>query len=280
MTKRSSSKFQVCKNVKGMYKNIWGVVKSTKFRSIRISKQHAFINKQQLNKLSAFGKRMNTKQCLKRFYSNVSEKLFQRMLKKSVKSQSNTLDKFVSILESRVDAILYRALLVNSLFMARQLINHGFVYINDKQVSSSNVVLFKGDFLELKSKSVSFKKNLVGVLKKRCFKQHTTLSSKLSTKLKEDTLSLKTLVKNLNVKNRSLTPTLKKLCIQQNNSFQVEALKLKRLPPAYLEVNYRLLKIILILDPMFNSVYYPLQTKYRDHADSIVYSYNEIMYND
>lgn len=280
MTKRSSSKFQVCKNVKGIYKNIWGVVKSTKFRSIRISKQHAFINKQQLNKLSAFGKRMNTKQGLKHFYSNVSEKLFQKMLKKSVKSKSNTLDKFVSILESRVDAILYRALLVNSLFMARQLINHGFVYINDKQVSSPNIVLFKGDFLELKGRDVSFKKNLVGILKKQYFKQYTMLSLKLSTKFKEDKSSLKTFIRNLNNKDRSLTPTLKKLCMKKNDFFRVEILKPKRQPPAYLEVNYRLLKIVLISDPVFDSVYYPLQTRYKDHVDSLVYSYNEILYND
>lgn len=279
MTKRLKSKYKICKNIKGLHKNIWAVVKSTKFRSVKVLKRNSFLVKQKLNRLSSFNKYLHTKQNLKHFYCNLSEKAFQCLLKKSIKSESKTINKLVSLLESRVDTILYRACFVNSLHMSRQLINHGFVYINSKRVRSTNIQLFSGDFLEIKNKNILLKNKLLKMLKQRRFRKYYNLIQKKQTSIADQHL-LYLLAKSLNSKNRNLTAFFEKICRKYNIDVNINRFGKFELVPPNLEINYKLFKIVFLWDPKLDSVYYPIKIQYKKHRKSMLYSYNELIYND
>lgn len=283
MTKRLNSKYKVCKKKRGIHKNVWGVEKATRFRSIRILKRNSFSAKQKLNKLSSFNKRLQIKQGLKHFYCNISEKAFQQLLIKSISSQSKTLNKLISLLESRIDIILYRACFVNSLHMARQLINHGFISINSKPICSIQTILYQGDILEVQDKNILLKQKIINVLKQRQFKQYYSiinLGKQRYSQNQKNKEFLSSLIKSLNCKNRNFTLMLKKICLQYNDFLYIKKLKRLESIPIYLEVNFRLLKVIFLWDPKFTEVYYPIKLKYKKHNKSCLFSYNEIIYND
>lgn len=263
MTKRLNSSYKICNKIKGIYKNIWGVVKSTKFRSIKVLKKDSFSIKLKLKRLSSFSKSLNSRQSLKGFYCNLSEKSFKKLLKKSIESKSKTINKLISFLESRVDLILFRACFVNSLHMARQLISHGFIYINKKQIFSSHISLCTGDVLEIKQNNVFFNAKF----KIRHFKEYYNL---LDIRKNNNFLSL--FIKSLNKKNRVVTPILKE-------AFS-ECYRFKKLtlPATNLEINYSLFKIIFLWEPILTNVYYPVPINHRPNLKSQVFSYNEILY--
>lgn len=146
MTRRLNSKFSICKKIKKKYKNVWG---SNKGLSLRCTQN---IQKKRKG-LSNFGRLLNIKQCLKTFYCNLSEKTFRKFLKKSIKSSLNTLDKFISLIEMRLDVILFRASFVPSLYKARQLINHGMIIVNSKTVFDINKKIKPYDLIEFRPKN-------------------------------------------------------------------------------------------------------------------------------
>jgi len=155
MTKRLSSKYSVCKKLKSSYKNLWGLKKKDFCRSL-VSKKK--------KRSTPFSRLLNIKQSLKFFYSNIGEKFLKRCIKVSIKSPSKTIDKLSSILESRVDTIIFRSCLVNSFQEARQLINHGFVFVNNLRVIKTNKKINKGDIIRVKLKSFNqdlFLRNLL-----------------------------------------------------------------------------------------------------------------------
>ena len=126
MTKRLLSKYSVCKKLRNPYKNLWGLKKKESLRSV--------INKKK--KSTPFSRILDIKQSLKFFYSNVQENLFKSYITSSVKSPSKTLDKLVSIMESRLDSVIFRSCFVTSFHQARQLINHRFVTVNNFYVTN------------------------------------------------------------------------------------------------------------------------------------------------
>jgi small subunit ribosomal protein S4 len=142
MTKRLLSKYSVCKKLRNPYKNLWGLKKKESLRSV-ISKK---------KKSTSFSRILDIKQSFKFFYSNVQENLFKKYITSSIKSPSKTMDKLVSIMESRLDSIIFRSCFVTSFHEARQLINHRFVTVNNFYVTNSNKKIKKGDVVKLNIK--------------------------------------------------------------------------------------------------------------------------------
>jgi small subunit ribosomal protein S4 len=140
MTRRLESKYSVCKKIRNNYKNLWGIDKTNIFRCLNFQKKQ---------KNTSFGKLLNIKQSFKSFYSNVKELAFKKYIAISVKSESKTIDKLTSILESRLDTILFRSCLVTSFHEARLYINHRFILVNDLCISTPNKILTKGDIIKL-----------------------------------------------------------------------------------------------------------------------------------
>ena len=54
---------------------------------------------------------------------------------------------------TRLDAVIYRAKFANTVFQARQLINHGHVKVNGKRVNISSFYLSENDEVEIKDSS-------------------------------------------------------------------------------------------------------------------------------
>lgn len=144
MTKRLLSKYSVCKKLKNSYNNLWGMESKDSCRSV--------LNKKRKKRLTSFSRLLNIKQSLKFFYSNIGEKSFKNCIKSSIRSPSKTIDKLSSVLESRIDSIVFRSCLVTSFQEARQLINHRFVTVNGNYITSPGKRLSKGDVIRINLK--------------------------------------------------------------------------------------------------------------------------------
>lgn len=91
-------------------------------------------------------------------YGNFSKNYLKHLLSKSkLKTKSNFYKKivkhsFICFLESRLDIILLKACFVNNTRMAKQLISHGNVKVNDKVVKTGSLILKLGDKVTLSEK--------------------------------------------------------------------------------------------------------------------------------
>ena len=171
MSKRLKSKYSVCKKLNFVYKNIWGFENKKFLRSLLVVKK---------KKPSFFGKLLNIKQSLKFFYSNISESSFKSYIKFSTKSPAKTIDKLISVLESRLDTSIFRSCFVSSFFEARQLINHKFVFVNGKCATSINKKLYPGDLVQIKNKK-KLNKHLLNILLTRSLPSNLEVDFKNKT---------------------------------------------------------------------------------------------------
>ena len=57
------------------------------------------------------------------------------------------------MLESRLDTVIYRGKFTQTVFAARQLINHGHIRVNKKKVNISSYLVKETDIIEIKEKS-------------------------------------------------------------------------------------------------------------------------------
>lgn len=166
MTKRSTTKYHICKKLCNNYNNVWGLPKGNTFKAVK--------NKRKIRK--SYKKLLTIKQSLKLFYCNISEKGFKRLLlKKSMKSPLTTLDRFVSILECRLDIVLFRSCLISSLYKARQIINHGAVLVNGKQLKNPGTKLHNADFIECNNNRVD---NITNIFISRFVPSHLEIDYK------------------------------------------------------------------------------------------------------
>ncbi|MEK1928922.1 MAG: 30S ribosomal protein S4, partial [Pararhizobium sp.] len=74
--------------------------------------------------------------------------------------KGDTSENLIGLLESRLDAIVYRAKFVPTVFAARQFVNHGHVKVNGVRVNIGSYRCKAGDVIEVREKS----KQLVSVL--------------------------------------------------------------------------------------------------------------------
>ena len=103
--------------------------------------QHGVSN---IKKPSEYGRQLREKQKLKRIY-NISESVLRKYYNIAEKSQSNTTEKMISILEIRLDNILYRANVATSRSATRQAVSHGKIYVNGKKVTIPSYLVSEKD---------------------------------------------------------------------------------------------------------------------------------------
>lgn len=89
--------------------------------------------KKYTRRLSEYGRQLREKQKVKRLYS-VLERQFVNYYKEAAKTPGNTGLRLLQLLESRLDNTLMRSGLVPSRSIARQLITHGHVQVDNKKV--------------------------------------------------------------------------------------------------------------------------------------------------
>lgn len=147
MSKRLSQKYKIDRR---MGENIWGRPKSPVNRREYGPGQHGQRRK---GKLSDFGVQLRAKQKLKGYYGNISEKQFRKIYDEATRLKGDTSEKLIGLLESRLDAIVYRAKFVPTVFAARQFVNHGHVRVNGKRVNIASYRCKVGDQIEVREKS-------------------------------------------------------------------------------------------------------------------------------
>ena len=67
--------------------------------------------------------------------------------------RGDTSENLIGLLERRLDAIIYRAKFVPTVFAARQFINHGHVKVNGTRVNISSYRVRPGDVIEVRDRS-------------------------------------------------------------------------------------------------------------------------------
>ena len=154
MTKRTSAKYKIDRR---MGENIWGRPKSPVNKREYGPGQHGQRRK---GKVSDFGVQLRAKQKLKGYYGDISEKQFRAIYTEADRRKGDTPENLIGLLESRLDAIVYRAKFVPTIFAARQFVNHGHVNVNGRRTNIQSYRCRPGDVIEVREKS----KQLVIVL--------------------------------------------------------------------------------------------------------------------
>jgi small subunit ribosomal protein S4 len=147
MSKRHSAKHKIDRR---LGENIWGRPKSPLNVRAYGPGQHGQRRK---GKLSDFGLQLRAKQKLKGYYGDISEKRFHRYYVEASRQRGDTGEILIGLLESRLDAIVYRAKFVPTVFAARQFVNHGHVTVNGQKVNIASYACKPGDVIEVREKS-------------------------------------------------------------------------------------------------------------------------------
>ena len=147
MSKRSSAKYKIDRR---MGENIWGRPKSPVNRRQYGPGQHGQRRK---GKMSDFGLQLRAKQKLKGYYGDVREKQFRKIYEEAARRKGDTSENLIGLLESRLDAVVYRAKFVPTIFAARQFVNHGHVNVNGRRTNIQSYQCKPGDVIEVREKS-------------------------------------------------------------------------------------------------------------------------------
>ena len=147
MTKRTSAKYKIDRR---MGENIWGRPKSPINKREYGPGQHGQRRK---NKLSDFGTQLRAKQKLKGYYGDLTEKQFRKIYGEAERVRGDTGEMLIGLLERRLDAVVYRAKFVPTIFAARQFVNHGHVLVNGKRVNIASYRVSEGDVISVREKS-------------------------------------------------------------------------------------------------------------------------------
>ena len=147
MTKRTEAKYKLDRR---MGENVWGRPKSPVNRREYGPGQHGQRRK---GKLSDYGVQLRAKQKLKGYYGDISEKQFRAIYTEAIRLRGDSGANLIGLLERRLDAVVYRAKFVPTIFAARQFVSHGHVSVNGKRVNISSYQVKEGDVITVKEKS-------------------------------------------------------------------------------------------------------------------------------
>jgi small subunit ribosomal protein S4 len=147
MSKRVSAKHKLDRR---MGENIWGRPKSPVNRREYGPGQHGQRRK---GKLSDFGVQLRAKQKLRGYYANISERQFRKIYQEAARVRGDTGAILIGLLERRLDAFIYRAKFVPTVFSARQFVSHGHVTVNGKRVTIPSFRVKVGDVVALAARA-------------------------------------------------------------------------------------------------------------------------------
>jgi len=103
-------------------------------------------------KVSEYGIQLREKQKVKRLYG-LLEKQFRGTFAEADRQKGITGENLLSLLERRLDNMVYRMGLASSRNEARQLIRHNHFLVNGKKVNIPSYLLKTGDILQVTEKS-------------------------------------------------------------------------------------------------------------------------------
>ena len=95
---------------------------------------------------------MRSKQAMKHYYG-LLEKPFKRVYSKATQKSGSTADNMLSLLESRLDNVVYRSGFAATRAEAKQLISHGHILLNGKRVTVPSIQTVVNDQVALSEKA-------------------------------------------------------------------------------------------------------------------------------
>ena len=147
MTKRVSAKHKIDRR---LGENLWGRPKSPFNKRNYGPGQHG---QRRRGKTTDYGTQLKAKQKLKGYYASIGERQFNAIYREATRMKGDTSEQLIGILESRLDAIVYRAKFVPTVFAARQFVNHGHVKVNGRRVTVPSYRCKVDDVIEVREKS-------------------------------------------------------------------------------------------------------------------------------
>ena len=105
-------------------------------------------------KKSEYAMQLTEKQKVK-FVYGILEKQFHKYYEKAARAEGNTGEVLLSLIERRLDNVVYRLGFASTRREARQLVNHGHYTVNGKRVNIPSYLVSNGDVIAVSEKSAS-----------------------------------------------------------------------------------------------------------------------------
>jgi len=144
--RRSGSKYKICRR---LGENLWGRDKCPTNTNSTGPGMHGARRR----KLTDYGIQLREKQKLKGYYGNITEKQFRRIYDEASRMKGDKSENLIRLLESRLDAMVYRLNFVPTMFAARQIVNHKHICVNGKIVNIPSYRVKPGDVIEVRERS-------------------------------------------------------------------------------------------------------------------------------
>ncbi|MCI5060428.1 MAG: 30S ribosomal protein S4 [Alphaproteobacteria bacterium] len=144
--KRPQSKYKIDRRL-GC--NLWGRPKSP----YNIRQTGPGMHGARRGKPTDYGIQLFAKQKLKGYYGNIGERKFRRYYKEASRMKGDTGQNLIGLLERRLDAVIYRAKFVPTVFAARQFVSHKHVTVNGKKINVPSYQVKEGDVIEVRESS-------------------------------------------------------------------------------------------------------------------------------
>lgn len=119
-------------------------------------------------KVTDYGVQLREKQKVRRIYG-ILEKQFRGYFAEADRMKGVTGENLLSLLERRMDNIVYRLGFASSRAEARQLVKHGHFTLNGRKATIPSMLVRPGDVVELREKSrkiVAINESLEGVVRR------------------------------------------------------------------------------------------------------------------
>lgn len=143
--KRPKSKYKIDRRLNC---NLWGRPKSP----INLRQTAPGMHGARRAKPTEYGIQLFAKQKLKGYYGNIGERKFRRYYQEAGRLKGDTGQNLIGLLERRLDAVVYRAKFVPTVFAARQFVSHKHVTVNGVKVNIPSYQVKEGDVIEVREK--------------------------------------------------------------------------------------------------------------------------------
>ncbi len=117
-------------------------------------------------KMSEYGRQLHEKQKVKRMYG-VRERQFRRFFDVALHTDGAPGENLLSMLERRLDNVIYRLKMATSRTQSRQMVVHGHIFVNGKRGSSPSFQVKIGDQITIYPKMLEHKAFMENIVEKR-----------------------------------------------------------------------------------------------------------------
>lgn len=148
MTKRHQHKFRICRQ---LGENLWN--SSKQFKIEKTPGEHGKTPKKNADNRyePRYSTQLKEKQKLKKYYGGLTEKQFFTIFEKAMKLKGEpSTSNLITLLEKRLETVVYRMGFAKSFFESKQLINHGHIKVNGLTVTFPSFLVDTGSIVAVK----------------------------------------------------------------------------------------------------------------------------------